>query len=95
MMATNERNSISIPAPGGVAIFACAALLIVLGIVLQSAELGYGHLRPDNLWLVSVIGTGIWNMLAAHSGVPGFFELLQFWPLLLVTLGLGIFLVKR
>ena len=45
-----------------------AGLLILLGIVFQLGELGYGHINPANLWFVSVVTQSAWNLLgAAHE----------------------------
>lgn len=70
-----------------------AGLLILLGTVLQLGVLGYGHVRPANLWFLSVFAEGIWNMLAAHVNGPALEEVLRFWPLTLVSAGLGILML--
>lgn len=70
-----------------------AGLLILLGTVLQLGVLGYDHLRPSNLWLFSVIGEGLWNMLALHLNAPALDQVLRFWPLVLVSAGLGILML--
>jgi hypothetical protein len=69
-------------------------LLILLGIVFQLSELGYGHLRPENFWLFPMIATSVWNVFALHINVPGAYELLSFWPLLLICVGMATLLVK-
>lgn len=71
-----------------------AILLILLGIVFQLSELGYGHLRPENFWLFSMLATSVWNLFALHVNAPGAHELLSFWPLLLICIGLATLLVK-
>ncbi|HUO33586.1 MAG TPA: hypothetical protein VMU43_01210 [Candidatus Acidoferrum sp.] len=71
-----------------------AILLILLGIVLQLSELGYGHLCLGNFWFFSMIATGLWNILAAHSSVPAAREIFSFWPLLLVCVGIAALLVR-
>ena len=80
---------------GAAVLVALAGLLILLGIVFQLAELGYGHVRPDNIWLFSVIASGIWNVLSLRLNTPALQELFQFWPLLLVGFGLAIMLAAR
>lgn len=71
-----------------------AILLILLGIVFQLSELGYGHLRPENFWLLSMIATSVWNLFALHVNIPGSRELFSFWPLLLICIGMASLLVK-
>lgn len=71
-----------------------AILLILLGIVIQLSELGYGHVRPENFWLFSMVATSVWNLFALHTNAPGAHELLSFWPLLLISVGLAALLVK-
>jgi len=74
--------------------FLGAILLILLGIVFQLSELGYGHLRPENFWFLSMIATSLWNLFAAHSNAPGAGELLSFWPLLLICFGFAALLAR-
>src|SRR5271156_1380111 len=80
---------------GATVLVALAGLLILLGLVFQMAELGYGNVRPDNIWLFSVIATGIWNILSLRLNTPGLFELFRFWPLVLVGFGVSIMLAAR
>ena len=47
-----------------------AAVLILLGIAFQLGELGYGHLRLDNLWLFSMMLADIWNILSVRLNIP-------------------------
>jgi hypothetical protein len=70
-----------------------ATLLILLGLALQAAEIGWVRLWPSNLWLFSVIVPGLWNMLAVEWNGPIFQELLKFWPLALVASGMAMLLV--
>ena len=72
-----------------------ATLLILLGIVFQLGELGYGHLQSGNLWFFSTMLTDIWNILSLRLDVPGLSELLRYWPLALVALGLAILLATH
>jgi hypothetical protein len=74
-------------------IFPAAALMILLGIVLQLGVLGYGHINSSNLWLLSTITESVWNVLAIHSNAPALGQVLQFWPLALVSVGLGILML--
>lgn len=70
-----------------------AGLLILLGTVLQLGVLGYDHVRPANLWFLSVFAEGVWNMLAAHVNGPALEQVLRFWPLMIVSAGLGILML--
>jgi hypothetical protein len=72
-----------------------AALLILLGIAFQLGELGYGHLRLDNLWLFSMMVGDIWNILSMRLNLPSLAEVLRYWPLILVGLGLAILLATQ
>jgi len=71
-----------------------AALLILLGTVFQLGELGYGHISPDNFWLVSMFTQSVWNLLAMRMNGPAMQEVLRFWPLMLVSVGLGILMLR-
>ena len=72
-----------------------AGLLILLGIVLELVELGYGHINASNFWLISMITHGAWNLLALHGNAPGLEDVLGFWPLALVSVGAGILMLRR
>ncbi len=72
-----------------------AALLICLGSVLQIGALGYGSIRPGNLWMLSVIAPNTWNTLAGILNAPYWQEVRQFWPLILVAIGVGIGFAAR
>lgn len=72
-----------------------AGLLILLGIVFQLGELGYGHMNPANLWFVSVVTQSAWNLLAMRTNGPALEEILRWWPLALVSVGLAILLLQR
>lgn len=76
----------------GASIAILAGLLILLGIVLQLGELGYGHINASNFWLVSTITQGAWNLLSMHVG-PALGDVLRFWPLALVSIGAGILML--
>ncbi len=71
-----------------------AALLILLGTVLQLGELGYSHISIANFWLVSMFTQSAWNLLAMHINAPAMEEVLRFWPLMLVSVGLGILMLR-
>ena len=71
-----------------------AGLLIVLGTVLQFGQLGYGHVSPANFWLVSMFTQSVWNLVAMHTNGPAMQEVLRFWPLVLVSVGLGILMLR-
>jgi hypothetical protein len=72
-----------------------ASLLIFLGVIFQLGQLGYGHIGPGDFWLFSTVVTSVWNILSMRLDVPAMAELIQFWPLGLVGVGLAILLVKR
>ena len=67
-----------------------AAALIFLGSVFQLGMLGYGQLNPRDLWPAIMIVQSAWNLLAIHFNVPGLANIFEFWPLLLIIIGLGI-----
>jgi hypothetical protein len=70
-----------------------AGLLILLGIVFQLGELGYGHI--NNLWFVSVMTESAWNLASMHGNGPAFDEMLRWWPLALVSVGIAILMLHR
>jgi hypothetical protein len=72
-----------------------AGLLILTGIVFQLGELGYSQMSHANLWLASVLAQSVWNMLVLRGTVLALHPLLEFWPLLLVSIGLAILLTAR
>jgi hypothetical protein len=71
-----------------------AGLLILLGIVLQLGELGYGHINASNFWLISMIMQSVWNLLAMHGNGLALEDVLRFWPLVLVSVGIGILMLR-
>jgi hypothetical protein len=85
---TSVISSARIPVAG-------ATLLILLGIAFQLGELGFGHIRVDNLWLFSMMLADIWNILSVRLNIPSAGEVLRYWPLLLVGLGLAILLATQ
>jgi hypothetical protein len=72
-----------------------AAALIFIGSVFQLGMLGYGQLNPRDLWPALMLVQSAWNLAAAHLNAPDLAAVSQFWPLLLVVLGLAIFLAVR
>jgi hypothetical protein len=88
MAATNAIS-------GSAFLMAGSALLIMVGLVFQVGEIGFGHFRVDNLWLVSVVASDLWNLFAARVGAPSLAEVLRYWPLILVGLGLSIMLATQ
>jgi hypothetical protein len=95
MTNANRRTQATASISGSAAISAAATVLVLVGVVFQGAELGFGHLAPGNFWLFSVLATNIWNMLSLHMNVSAVQELCRFWPLLLVGFGLAIMLAAR
>jgi hypothetical protein len=95
IMTKADQISFERTAPNAALGLVAAALLIVLGIVLQLDMLGYGHFNADGYWFISVIAEGIWNLLAARLDMPSMDVLLRFWPLLIVSSGLMILLALR
>ncbi len=67
-----------------------AGLLILVGVVYQLAQIGYGILTAKDFWFISMVAQNMWNFMSAGSDVPALGELLRFWPLLLVASGLGL-----
>jgi hypothetical protein len=72
-----------------------AGLLILLGIVFQLGELGYGHINGHSLWFVSMVTESAWNLFSLHGYGPAFDELLRWWPLALVSIGVSILMLQR
>ncbi|HUJ32514.1 MAG TPA: hypothetical protein VLY23_14625 [Candidatus Acidoferrum sp.] len=74
------------------AMMVAAALLILLGIVFQLGELGYGHLQ--NLWFVSMLTQDVWNLVALHTSGE-LEDVFRFWPVALVSMGLALLMLQR
>ncbi len=91
-MTNVERGSSAQMNSGSALLLVSSALMILVGIAFQAGELGFGHLRVDNLWLVSVVASDLWNLVAARLGGPTVAEALRYWPLVLVGLGMAILL---
>ena len=95
MTNTNRQAQSTASTSGSAVISAAATVLVLVGIVFQGAELGYGHISTGNFWLFSVLATNIWNILSLHVNVSALQEFCRFWPLLLVGFGLAIMLAAR
>ena len=74
---------------------ASATLLILFGIVFQVVELTCRNLHLGNLWLLSVLASDIWNILSVHFNVPAIGDVLLYWPLVMICMGLAILLAVR
>jgi hypothetical protein len=94
-MTNVERQSSTQSISGSGLLLVGSALMILVGIVFQAGELGFGHLRVGNLWLFSVVASDLWNLLSTHLGGPTVSEVLRFWPLILVGLGMAIVLATQ
>jgi hypothetical protein len=95
-MTNANRQAQSVASTSGsAAISAAASALVLVGIVFQGAELGYGHIAPGNFWQFSVLATNIWNILSLHMNISTLQEFCRFWPLLLVGFGFAIMLATR
>jgi hypothetical protein len=94
-MTNVERETSATSITGSGILMIGSALLIMVGVVFQAGELGVGHFRMDNLWLFSVVASDLWNLLATHIGGPTVTEVLQYWPLILVGLGLSVMLATQ
>lgn len=70
-----------------------AGLLILFGVVIQLGELGYGHINANNWWVVSTAIGALWRVVT-RVNAPGMDEVLRFWPLVIVSIGLGILMLK-
>jgi hypothetical protein len=94
-MTNPARQSYSSMTTGSGALMAAAGLLILLGIVFQLAEFGYGQLVPGEGWLLSMVASDLWNAIALHLNMPALQQLLEYWPLLLVCAGSGLLAALR
>jgi hypothetical protein len=95
MANANRQTQSAASTSGSAAISAAASVLVLVGIVFQGTELGYGHISSENFWLFSVLATNIWNILSLHMNISSLQEFCRFWPLLLVGFGLAIMLAAR
>jgi hypothetical protein len=95
MTNANRQAQTAASISGSAAISAAATVLVLVGIVFQGAELGYGHISTGSFWLFSVLATNIWNILSLRMNISTVQEFCRFWPLLLVGFGLAIMLAAR
>ncbi|HXZ12556.1 MAG TPA: hypothetical protein VEG64_09205 [Candidatus Sulfotelmatobacter sp.] len=95
MATQNHPAALNNSLGGSRMVLLLAALLICLGSALQLGALGYGSIRPANLWMISVIAPNTWNTLAGILNAPYWQEVRQFWPLILVAIGVGIGFAAR
>ncbi len=95
MTNANRQTQPTASISGSAAISAAATVFVLVGLVFQGVELGYGHIAPGNFWLFSVLATNIWNILSLHMNMSTLQEFCRFWPLLLVGFGFAIMLAAR
>jgi hypothetical protein len=95
-MTNPARNGNGSKAASGTGILmAVAGLMILLGVVIQLAELGYGQLVPGEGWLVSLVANQLWSFVVLHMNIPALRVALEYWPLVLVGLGCSALLAMR
>ena len=94
-MATARETAIHTTMTGSSFLWITSALMILVGVVFQVGELGLSHFRLDNLWQVSVVASDLWNLVVTHLGGPTLTQVLRYWPLLLVGLGLATMLATQ
>jgi hypothetical protein len=82
-------------ATGAGILMAGATLMILLGVVFQLAELGYGEIIPGCTWLLSLLADSLWRVVSIHMNIPSLHTILVYWPLLLVGLGCSTLLALR
>jgi hypothetical protein len=95
MTNANRHTQSTASISGSAAISAAATVFVLVGLVFQGVELGYGHIAPGNFWQFSVLATNIWNILSLHMNISTLQEFCRFWPLLLVGFGFAIMLATR
>jgi hypothetical protein len=93
MVNVDRRDTLGGASISTTSILLAAGLLILLGIVLQLSVLGYGHVNPSNYWFLSVLTEGVWNLVSLHGTGSLLGQIARFWPLVLVSVGLGIFML--
>jgi hypothetical protein len=89
-MTNEDRRAPSQTFTHSTAIIPGAALLVLVGVVLQLGELGYGHPNLDNFWMLSVISGAFCSLVDACLKATALAGLLRFWPLVLVVVGCAI-----
>lgn len=91
--ARNGKNSKGAGAAGFLMVV--AGLMILLGVVFQLAEFGYGQFVPGEAWLVSLVANQLWSFVVLHMNIPALHVALEYWPLVLVGLGCATLLAMR
>ncbi|HKS83701.1 MAG TPA: hypothetical protein VJR23_19520 [Candidatus Acidoferrales bacterium] len=91
--ARNAKNSKGVGAAGFLMVV--AGLMILLGVVFQLAELGYGQFVPGEGWLVSLIANQLWSFVLMHMNIPALHVVLDYWPLALVGMGCATLLAMK
>ena len=94
MMVNADRQRVLGDSLVAKSILIAAGLLILLGIVLQLGVLGYCHVSPSNYLFFSVLTEGAWNFLSLHGAGSPLEQVARFWPLVLVSVGLGILMLR-
>jgi hypothetical protein len=95
----NSMMNVDRPVPSRASISSAAAsvgagVLILVGIVFQSCELGYAHLASDSHWIVSLLLESLWGALDGWLKSAGSGDAFRFWPLALVLAGCAILLSR-
>jgi hypothetical protein len=72
-----------------------AAFLVVTGLVLQLCQFGIGHQTANGFWFMQMVVASIWRLMAFRVNMPELVEVLRFWPLLLIGLGLAILVALK
>jgi len=72
-----------------------AGLMVLTGIVFQLCELGLGRQSTNGFWFIPMILGSVWRLLAVHINALAITEILRFWPLLLISLGLAILMALK
>jgi hypothetical protein len=94
-MVMTDSQLVSAPIVCRTFAFIAAGLLIFVGLVFQLGELLGSQLNATGNWLIHMVALNIWNALVLRMNALGFEEVLYFWPLLLVGLGLAILLALQ
>jgi len=91
---SRSQYSGSLLFPGTTWVWLGAALLISIGVAFELGLFGFGPYNSSDAWLFFSIGKNVWIMITNLIG-PELRELLNVWPLMLVSLGLAILLLTR
>lgn len=95
MKNEDGRGATATSMRGAVLMLGGGILLILLGLIFQIGEFGYGRSLAQDFWFFSMLLTNLWNMLALHTNAPGLQQVTRFWPLLLVGMGLAIVMLRQ